>query len=385
MKHSYLFASLFAFVLLLSAVTSRAQQTNDLLNILVKKGVISQHDADSIRADAAVKEQQKLDQDKANQHGVYIGSRALQLSGLIQTEYEGFQQKGVNNTFLLHRARLDVKGDINDNWSYEVYTEFAGVTPKLLDAYSTYKIVDAFKITAGQFKVPFSLESLIADSQLEFIDRSQVVNALAGRSTDVIGNQNGRDIGIDANGSFAQLDNKQYLFDYVIGVFNGAGYDVTTDNNSHKDIAGRLTIHPINNLQFSADFYNGQGNYILPGAKVATNNTRNREGIDARYVIGGLSLQAEYDKGTDATIKRDGWYGQASYFVLPKHLQLGVKYDTYDPNTVTINDATNIYTGAASWYFNDWAKFTLNYLIKHEDAPTQVPNNIFEAQLQLTF
>ena len=60
-------------------------------------------------------------------------------------------------------------------------------TTKLLDAYTTYKIADYFKVTAGQFKVPFSLESLIADSQLEFIDRSQVVNALAGRATDVIG------------------------------------------------------------------------------------------------------------------------------------------------------------------------------------------------------
>lgn len=385
MKYSYLFGSLFAIVLLFSTVTSKAQQNDDLLNVLIKKGVITQHEVDSLRADAAVKEQQKREQEKANQHGVYIGSKALQLSGLVQTEYEGFQQKTVNNTFLLHRARLDVKGDISSNWSYEVYTEFAGVNPKLLDAYTTYKIADFLKITAGQFKVPFSLESLISDSQLEFIDRSQVVNALAGRSTDVIGNQNGRDIGLQISGNFAKLDNKKYLFDYSLALLNGAGYDVTTDNNNHKDIAGRLGVHPIDNLVISGNFYNGQGYYTLAGAKSATNNKRNREGIDARYVIGGLSLQAEYDKGTDGTIKRNGWYGQASYFVLPKHLQVSAKYDTYDPNTVVSNDATNIYTGAASWYFNDWAKFTLNYLAKHEDAPAQVPNNIFEAQLQLTF
>jgi len=379
MKHSYLFKSLLVIALLFSAFASQAQQTNDLLNVLVKKGLISQHEADSLRADAAIKAQ-----DKANQHGVYIGSRALQLSGLVQTEYEGFQQKTVNNTFLLHRARLDVKGDISDSWSYEVYTEFSGVNPKLLDAYTTYKVADYLHFTAGQFKVPFSLESLIDDSKLEFIDRSQVVNALAGRSTDVIGNQNGRDIGIDVNGSFAKIDN-HYLFTYTLGLFNGAGYDVTTDNNNHKDIVGRLGINPIDNLSIGADIYNGQANYILTGAKVATNNKRDRDGIDARYVIGGLSLQAEYDAGTDATIKRNGWYGQASYFVLPKKIQLGAKYDTYDPNTVATNVKTNIYTGAASYYFNNWAKFSLNYLVKHEDAPTQVPNNIFEAQLQLTF
>src|ERR1700761_7555405 len=286
MKLSYLIGSLFAIFLLFTAINSNAQ-TDDLLNVLIKKGVITQHEADSIRADAAVKAQQQKDKENANQHGVFIGSRALQLSGLVQTEYEGFQQKGVNNTFLLHRARLDVKGDISDSWSYEVYTEFSGVNPKLLDAYTTYKIADFLKFTAGQFKVPFSLESLISDSQLEFIDRSQVVNALAARSNDVIGNQNGRDIGIMIGGNFAKLDNKQYLFDYSLALLNGAGYDVTTDNNQHKDIAGRLGIHPINNLVVSADFYEGSALYTLTGAKAATNNKRDRQGIDARYVIGG--------------------------------------------------------------------------------------------------
>ncbi len=198
MKLPYVIRTVLLLSILFSAIASKAQhpdsyRDDDLLNVLTQKGVLSQKEADSIRADQAIKEQKR--KEKENQHGITIGSRALQISGLIQTEYEGFQQTGVNNTFLLHRARLDVKGDIDDNWNYEVYTEFAGTT-KLLDAYTTYKIADYLKFTAGQFKVPFSLESLIQDSQLDFIDRSQVVNALAGRSTDVIGNQNGRDIGI---------------------------------------------------------------------------------------------------------------------------------------------------------------------------------------------
>lgn len=378
MKLPYVITTALLLTILFTAFTVKAQQNEDLLNVLIKKGVVTQQEADSIRADQAVKAQAKKDKDKENQHGITIGSRALQISGLIQTEYEGFQQSSVPNTFLLHRARLDVKGDINDNWNYEVYTEFAGTT-KLLDAYTTYKIADYLKFTAGQFKVPFSLESLIADSQLDFIDRSQVVNALAGRSSDVVGNQNGRDIGIQLNGSFVKLNN-QYLFDYTFGVFNGAGYDVTTDNNNHKDIAGRLSIHPIKNLSVSGDFYNGQGNYGTP----AKNQKRNREGVDARYVIGGLSIQAEYDKGTDGTIKRDGWYGQAAYFVIPKHLQLAAKYDTYDPNQITTNVRTNYYTGGVNYFFNNWAKFTVDYVDRRE-AVTQIKNDILEAQLQLTF
>jgi phosphate-selective porin len=377
MKLPYVIRTVLLLSILFTAITVKAQQNDDLINMLLKKHVINQQEADSIRADQAIKEQAR--KDKENQHGITIGSRALQISGVIQTEYQGYQQTGVNNAFSLHRARLDVKGDINDNWNYEVYTEFAGTT-KLLDAYTTYKIADYLKFTAGQFKVPFSIESLISDSQLEFIDRTQVVNALAGRQTDVIGNQQGRDLGIQINGSFAKLDD-HYLFDYTLGVFNGAGYDVTTDNNSHKDIVGRFTVHPIKNLDVSADFYDGQGNYGTP----AKNSLRNRGGFDARYVIGGLSLQAEYDKGTDGTIKRDGWYGQAAYFVIPKKLQLAARYDTYDPNKLITTDRTQIYTGGINYFFNSWAKFTVDYLDRHEETAIQIKNNILEAQLQLTF
>ncbi|MDB4900882.1 MAG: hypothetical protein JWQ63_163 [Mucilaginibacter sp.] len=377
MKLPYVIRTVLLLSILFTAITLKAQQNDDLLNVLIKKNIITQQEADSLRADQALKEQ--LKKDKQNQHGITIGSRALQISGLIQTEYQGFQQTGVNNAFSLHRARLDVKGDIDDNWNYEVYTEFAGTT-KLLDAYTTYKIADYLKFTAGQFKVPFSIESLISDSQLEFIDRSQVDNALAGRQTDVIGNQQGRDLGIQVNGSFAKVDD-HYLFDYTLGVFNGAGFDVTTDNNSHKDIVGRFTVHPVKNLSVSANFYDGQGNYGTP----AKNYLRNRGGFDARYVIGGLSLQAEYDKGTDGIIKRDGWYGQAAYFVIPKKLQLAAKYDTYDPNKVIKTDRTQIYTGGINYFFNSWAKFTVDYLDRHEETATQIKNNILEAQLQLTF
>src|SRR6185503_2263537 len=156
MKLLYLFRTLFVVTLLLAALTTQAQhpdsyRDDELLNLLIKKNVLSQKEADSLRAELAVKQQAK--KDKENQHGITIGSRALQISGLLQTEYEGFEQTGVTNTFLLHRARLDVKGDINDNWNYEVYTEFAATT-KLLDAYTTYKIADWLKFTAGQFKVP---------------------------------------------------------------------------------------------------------------------------------------------------------------------------------------------------------------------------------------
>jgi phosphate-selective porin OprO/OprP len=376
MRSLYITRILFVFILLLSAVASKAQQNDDLLNLLIKKKLLSQQEADSLRADAAIKEQAK----KEKAHTLSIGTKALQISGLLQERYQGFEQTGVSNAFDLHRIRLITSGSITDNWTYYTQTELGGTGVKLVDAYTAYKFGDYLKFSAGQFKIPFSLESLTSDGVLEFIDRSQIVEAIAARSKDVIGNQQGRDIGIQVSGSFAKV-NDSYLFDYTFGVFNGAGYDVTTDNNNRKDIGGRFSVHPIKNLIVSANFYNGVANYGTP----AKDQKRNRGGFDARYVIGALSLTAEYDKATDGIIKKDGWFGQAAYFVIPKKLQLAAKYDTFDPNKVILTDRAKIYTGGVNYFFNDWTKLTIDYLDRREEVATQVKNNIFEAQLQLVF
>ena len=381
MRLLYVIRTVLLLSLLFTAIAAKAQQNDDLINILLKKSVITQKEADSLRADQALKEQAR--KDKENVHGITIGSKALQLSGLAQVRYQGFQQPGVNDAFDLHRVRIDVRGDVTDKWSYDIYTEFGGTGVKLVDAWTVYKYGDYLKFSAGQFKIPFSLESLITDSQLEFIDRSQVVEALVGRSKDVISsasNQQGRDIGVQLNGSFAKTGDF-YIFAYSFGVFNGAGYDVTTDNNDHKDYGGRLAIHPIKNLVIGADLYKGLANYGTP----AKNQTRNRRGIDARYVTGVLSLQVEYDRGTDGVIKRYGWYGQVTYFVISRKLQMVAKYDTYDPNKVVITARTWLYIGGVNYFFNEWTKFTVDYLDRREETTTQIKNNIFEAQLQLTF
>lgn len=364
---------------ILSAIVSKAQSNDDLLNLLIKKNLLTQQEADSLRSDLAVKEQAKRDKDKANQHTITIGSRALQIGGLLQERYQGFEQKGTSNAFDLHRIRLIVSGNISDSWSYYTQTELGGTGTKLIDAYTTYKVADYLKFSAGQSKIAFSAENLTSDAVLEFIDRSQVVEALAGRSKDVIGNQQGRDLGIQVSGSFAKL-NDQYLFDYTLSLVNGAGYDVATDNNDHKDFVGRLGIHPLKGLDLGGSIYEGED---IATGKTAT-QARNRYGFDGRYVLGALSLTAEYAHGTDAGVHKDGWFAQAGYFVIPQ-VQIVAKYDTYDPNKAITTDRTKIYIGGVNFVFNKWSKLSIDYLDRREETATQVKNNILEAQLQLTF
>lgn len=376
MSNSYLLKLTFIGVMASFALIAKAQNNNELLNLLIQKKVVTQREADSLRADLAIKEQQKKDNQKV--YPLSLG-RALNLTGLFQTRYQAFQGNSGIDGFDIRRARLDFKGAITDHWDYELYVEFAG-TPALLDGYTTYKFGDYLKISAGQFKIPFSYESLISDSQLEFIDRSQVEESLNARGKDVLGNQQGRDIGAQISGSFLKV-NGSYLFDYALAVLNGNGINKTADNNKNKDLAGRFTVHPIRNLAISYDFYNG---HDIFGTSTAT-QTRNRQGVDARYVYNNLSLTAEYDKGTDGTINRDGWYGQAAYFVIPKKLQIAAKYDTYDPNKIIATDRTNWYIGGINYFFNPWTKLYVNYTYKREETPTQTLNNLFAAEIQIQF
>src|SRR5438132_842251 len=49
---------IFTFIALISFIISSSAQTNDdVLNLLIQKGAITQADADSLRSDAAIKEQ----------------------------------------------------------------------------------------------------------------------------------------------------------------------------------------------------------------------------------------------------------------------------------------------------------------------------------------
>ena len=210
-----------------------AQSTNDILNLLIANKTITQEQADSIRAEAAIKQQDV----ESNKKSFFVtAAKQIQLSGYVQMRYQNLDEKGKIDGFDIRRARLELKGSITPYWNVKFQVELAGSSPKLLDAYGECKIASYFNITLGQFRVPNFLENTYPTGKLETIDLTQVIEALAARSKDVIGNQNGNDIGIQINGSLFKV-NDHPLFNYYFGVFNGSGIN-NTDKNEAKSIAG---------------------------------------------------------------------------------------------------------------------------------------------------
>lgn len=360
---------------LTSISTLLAQTTNDILNLLISNKTITQEQADSIRAESAIKQQEA---DAAKKSFFLTASRQLQLSGFAQFRYQNLDEKGKFDGFDVRRARLDLKGAITPYWGYRFQAEFAG-TPKLLDIYGECKLTSYFNITFGQFRVPFSLENTSNTSKLETIDLSQVVEAMAARGKDVIGNHNGNDIGIQFSGNLIKLKN-QPLLDYSIGIFNGSGINIS-DKNEAKSLAGRLVFHPIKGLDIGGSFYNGWDNFGTP----AKDAERSRIGFELKYEINRLSVRGEYIKGKDADIDRFGWYGQVGYYIIPQKLQLLVKYDRFEPNTSNISDITRNYIGVLNYNFNNWSRIQVGYTFREEQDGANYSNNIGVIQYQIGF
>jgi phosphate-selective porin OprO and OprP len=376
MKNFILLIWLAVSFFVLSALSFAAETDVDrLLDLLVEKGVVTKDDAAGFRADLAVKKQEEKETQK---EFTVIASKPIKISGYTQLRYRN--DKSTNDTFDIRRARFNLQGDITERFDYRTQVEFGGTAVTLLDAIIGYKVNPYLKLILGQTFVPFSQENLVSNTKLETINRSQIVEATAGRSTnDILGNKNGRDIGIQASGSI--LPKADYnLFDYVFGIFNGAGTNVSADTNEQKDYVGRLVFHPIKTWSIGSSYYAGS----YAATTTSSNVDRDRYGLEFAYVEDPVSFKGEYIKGHDGTTDKDGWYLQAGYYFIPKKFQGVLKFDTYDPDTNVDKNEKDVYTLGGNWYFNKSAFLQVNYEFKDEKAK-ETDNNALTGQLTLQF
>lgn len=369
-------------VFIISIFISRmnGQSTNDILNMLIANKTITQEQADSLRADAAIKQQ---DVDANKKSFLVSAARQIQISGYTQVRYQILDEKKKNDGFDLRRARMDLKGNFTSFFSYRLQADFAG-SAKLLDAYAEIKISDYFQVTVGQFRIPFSMENLTSMNKFELIDFSQAVDAFTARGKDVIGNQNGRDIGVQVGGAMVKSGTAN-IVEYRLGIFNGTGINMADTANEAKDIVGRLIVNPVKGLSFGASYYNGWGKAIKPASEfVGRSQARNRFGVEVSYTTPRLSLKGEYIHGKDGKTERAGGYILAGYYIIPLKLQAVGKFDTYDPNTSTDNNISTNYVAGLNFNFNTWSRIQAFYTVREEQG-TAVNNNYFSVQYQIGF
>ncbi|MBP1668463.1 MAG: hypothetical protein H6Q21_829 [Bacteroidetes bacterium] len=374
-------AWIFIVLFLMMAVSVKAQTTNDVLNLLIQNNSITQEQADSLRAEAAIKQQEA---DAKKKIFPLTAGRALQLSGYGQFRYQYLQEQGKSDVFAVRRAYVNLKGDITPFWSYRLQVDFA-FGPKIIDAYTELKIKDYINFTIGQQLIPFSLNNITSNTKLELDDRTQAVAAFSSRAGDVLGDNNGRDIGVSAYGSFLPINDFD-LIEYRIGVFNGMGIN-KLDLNEAKDIIGRIVFHPFKGLDVGGSFYSGW----TPDSATLNNKTspellgaRQRLGAELNYTVKFMNIKAEYLVAKDGEVSKNGYYAQLAAFVIPAKVQIVGRYDAYDRDTDKEDNRNTNITFGANYFINSFALLQASYTIRQEES-NSIANDIASVQLQISF
>lgn len=86
------------------------------------------------------------------------------------------------------------------------------------------------------------------------------------------------------------------------------------------------------------------------------------------------------------SVDRNGYWAQAMYSlydITDINIQPIIKYENYDPDTDTDDDAESIITFGVNYFFNDWTRLQMNYLYKAEDV--EVSNDEILMQMQVVF
>lgn len=309
--------------------------------------------------------------------------KKIEVKGYLQEMYRSVSNSAVDSDFYskydsyyMRLARVVFSGKPNADWAYNFQID-ALQQPALLDAYldfSREKLLPepfTFRLRAGQFPVPFSMESQIEDYNLDTINRSQGVNNLApGRDT----RTKGRDIGASLQVTASPWEINKFA-EVTIGQFNGEGAN-NPDLNNHKGLALRGVINPAKFVSWGVSCYDGN--------LFSTTTTADRFGTDISLTYGTAYLKGEYIRGRDGSVKKEGWYVQSAIFVLPKVLQAVAKYDVYDPDLSKSGNKKAVSTAGANWYFTDGMRLQATYEWEYREN-IGIFYNVFSTVLALNF
>jgi phosphate-selective porin len=342
---------------------------------------------------------------------VYVVPRGpeikLTLGGFIQVNFEDgdvsafegrFGANALKDRVRLRRARINLTGDFAENFDFKIEGDFEQ-SDGLSSSRTAFEATDIFvnwhqfpeaQIKIGQWKAPFGLEQLTPDTSLYFIERSLPTGAITPE----------RQIGVQLWGQpFTNIwPEKKDLLTYYAGIFNGNNRNITNNDNNNFMYVGRLELLPFkgkllgqdSSLKLGADILNSRddkgtnisqaGNlfvntdgsltaFTLPGA-----DERTAWSLDAWLNIGRFDLIGEYleeyvDGRTVAGVPprfadftTSGYYVQGSYFLIPKKLQLAVRWEDLNPGQKA-NDGIHSITGGLNYYIHgDSIKLMVNYV-----------------------
>lgn len=232
----------------------------------------------------------------------------------------------------------------------------------LVEAYIDYALPANLLVRVGQQRVPYVLNAITGGPAMPVPEYNQFVRYTVQRVSAF------RDIGVTLNGRTGALE-------YSAGVFNGAGINTITDNDSTRDYAARASYAVVPGVQVGASGWKGHtGNLFVrgPGAapvKVFYDNADfRRGGVDVHVARGALDVAAEVGRERLAynakalnplpgkTALERGGYNVTGALRLGafapalRRLEAVARYDWWDPNRAVARDAVTEYVAGLNFY-----------------------------------
>ncbi|MEN8662626.1 MAG: porin [Lentimonas sp.] len=375
--------------------TSAYAASNDaLLDLLVKKGVLTESEATAVAAEL-----------KEENEGFSISAKGsetvkLRFNGRLQGQYDslGGEVNGADtpttNHFYFRRLFFGVKANLDNGVYAETVFDVAGEEFAFEKASLGYKFDEKLNTQFGFQKVPFGFEETSSSSKLTTIERS-VANRFFADQIDF----SARHTGIHAQGDLGAG------FSYAAALVNGAqgeGSKLWGDAEADNALAyfGRLQWES-NGLTVGADAGAGSNS----DSKVSGNNVTAYTGY-INYKLDGFDLLGEYFHGDlDDLGKVDGYSLRASYrfgkfepVVRFSHLEA----DDFDidvdelirrapSGTDALASGPNVGNEIDSFYFgaNYYYSKALTFMAGYEmaeaenDAGTEVEVDGFRARIQV--
>lgn len=358
----------------------------------------------------------------------------LWLDGRIQLDAASYFKSDtpMANGAEIRRARFGFNMVYSKNWAAQFDVDFADNAVEMKDMWIAYTGFRDSSIRAGNFKMPFGLESLISSRYISFIERPMIDNFTPDRHMAVAYSHWG-DRWQASGAGFVQI----------------AGTTDETGQDQGYGFAGRVTGLPYQegdslvHVGFAASYLKpdapveadlSDANEMRFRARPETHVNRarfvdtktigdvdhsNLIGVEAAGIFGRLSMQSEYNRDmvirlTDSgkpNATFDGWYAHAAYFLTNDHRPYDKSTGELDrvlpsgPNgavevlarysTINLNDTTagikggeqKITTLGLNWYVNANVRLMTNYSFVRggDNAKGDKSFNILQARFQLAF
>jgi phosphate-selective porin len=266
---------------LLTGASCLAASNDALLNLLVRKGVLTETEAAEVAAELKAEKAPTVAFKAKEDETV-----KLQFSGRLHYQYDsiGMEENGVDlpraNHFYFRRLRLGVKATHESGVFAETVVDFAENDLSIDKALAGYQFADWLTGSAGYQKVPFGFQESISSSKIKTIERS-AANRFLVDDIDFAGRHSGLHAEGDLGAGFSYAG-------ALVNAAQGEGSRLLGASNADNDLAvfGRLQ-------------WTGNGFTIGADGGVQSNNTVVGDDVTAftgyaNYKTGGFDALGEY-------------------------------------------------------------------------------------------